>query len=126
MIQYRPRACWIQTTGPSLAAPTACASATALPRSRSPQPGGDDYVQRSLRLFMHLNAIFLCDRLYAQFPSEVALLSLLLNGASVADSVCLRLRVGVVCLGLDGAWDGDLSVESHSHLRISVRFSALL
>ena len=31
-----------------------------------------DRVHGSLRLFMHRNAVFLCERLCAQFPSEVA------------------------------------------------------
>jgi hypothetical protein len=31
-----------------------------------------DRVNSSLRLFMHRNAVFLCERLCAQFPSEVA------------------------------------------------------
>ena len=31
-----------------------------------------DRVHSSLRLFMHRNAVFLCERLCAQFPSEVA------------------------------------------------------
>jgi hypothetical protein len=31
-----------------------------------------DRVHSSLRLFMYRNAIFLCERLCAQFPSEVA------------------------------------------------------
>jgi hypothetical protein len=56
-----------------------CATATA-PVTPSPALAGGaametlmvDRVNSSLRLFMHSNAVFLCERLCAQFPSEVA------------------------------------------------------
>jgi hypothetical protein len=56
-----------------------CATATA-PVTPSPALAGGaametlmvDRVNSSLRLFMHRNAVFLCERLCAQFPSEVA------------------------------------------------------
>ena len=59
-----------------------------------------DRVHSSLRLFMHRNAIFLCERLCAQFPSEVAPFSPRSSTGLVRlDSVWLRvgmvrLRVG--------------------------------
>jgi hypothetical protein len=39
-----------------------------------------DCVQNSLRHFMHRNAIFICERLCAEFPSEVPVLSFFLFG----------------------------------------------
>lgn len=58
-----------------------------------------DRVHSSLRLFMYRNAIFLCERLCAQFPSEVApLLSMFLNEASTSRFGVLR--VGMVHLGV--------------------------
>ncbi|WVZ79371.1 hypothetical protein U9M48_026953 [Paspalum notatum var. saurae] len=68
----RKRACWIQTTPalrPPPAAPPHLALAAAAGR-RWMETLMVDRVHSCLRLFMHRNAVFLCERLCAQFPSE--------------------------------------------------------
>lgn len=59
---------------PCLCSATATAPSVARPRSPA-APAMEtlmvDRVHSSLRLFMHRNAVFLCERLCAQFPSEV-------------------------------------------------------
>lgn len=77
-----------------------------------------DRVHSSLRLFMHRNAIFLCERLCAQFPSEVAPSSPCSSVRLVRlDSV--RLRVGN---GTSGARIGRGAVIRARGLTSAVQF----